>query len=870
MIHPIFKFETECCTPKLLKALDDTLSVVIQSCPVRILMEHLLLSISSQEEFIAFCNDANVDLAAYEGKMKDFADLLSTSHSNRELAFILSPQLEQLAEVMRKKYEEAQRLPDPKSFHIGISDVVVAAYDIYGSIFNQQLRLHLGENIPDVKRRLDNFYNGDIQSYHELREGSHDDDSDNSREHKPQFMARAFINGKPIDLGNVTPDELYDKMMASASRLMGALSALGNGVKPEKAKTDSKENGKRSQSQQSDQSQQPGQPQMRLQIQNPFETQDSWESYVTNISKSFTDKNPLIGREEELDRCIRIMYRREKNNPIFIGEPGVGKTALIYGLAKKIFCLPFKDECLTPAEEWLSRQSIYSLDMATLIAGSSLHGEFERRIKLVLEGLSEKGNCIVYIDEIHTVCETGGGNVAMPAAELLKPYLDDGRIRFIGSTTYKDYNRSVAKNKAFARRFSLVDVKEPGISDTIHIISELLSVYENHHNVRYDSEAVTYAVEQSAAMIHDRFLPDKAIEIIDEAGAYLQQHPLLRKDGTPKAKRYQVVSKDIVRHVMTEVCHIDAKALASTDNSLLKDFDKRIGADIYGQDEAVMRVARAVMMSKAGLSDPEKPMASLLFVGPTGVGKTELCKVLARELGVELLRFDMSEYTEKHTISKLIGTPAGYVGYDDGGLLTDAVRKTPNCVLLLDEIEKAHADIYNILLQVMDYGRLTDSKGFKVDFRNVIIILTSNAGAQYAGRAAIGFGLSKGKGQAMLDTVKKTFKPEFLNRLSGTVVFNDMDRQMATLVLEKKLRQLSVRISDKKVEMNVSDDAKDFLLDHGFSVQYGAREMDRAIQQHLSPLLMDEILFGKLRKGGIASITVKGDSLSVACTQNRQ
>ena len=378
--------------------------------------------------------------------------------------------------------------------------------------------------------------------------------------------------------------------------------------------------------------------------------------------------------------------------------------------------------------------------------------------------------------------------------------------------------------------------------------------------MKYDEEAVKYAVEQSDARICDRFLPDKAIDIIDEAGAYLQQNPFLNKNGEPKAARYQKVNKDVIKKILIEVCRIDANALASESNDDLKDLDKRISSDIYGQDEAIKNVVRSVMMSKAGLMDPDKPIASLLFVGPTGVGKTEVCKVLARELGVELIRFDMSEYTEKHTISKLIGSPAGYVGYEEGGLLTDAIRKTPNCVLLLDEIEKAHSDIYNILLQVMDYARLTDNKGNKADFRNVILIMTSNAGAQFAGQAGIGFGGGLSKGQAMLDTVKKTFKPEFLNRLSGTVVFNEMDKTMASLILDKKLRQLSQRLATKNVTMTLAPQAHEFLLTKGFTKQYGAREMDRAIQQYLTPMLMEEILFGKLKKGGEAKIVADGNN----------
>lgn len=592
-----------------------------------------------------------------------------------------------------------------------------------------------------------------------------------------------------------------------------------------------------------------------MQDKSKANVHEPWEDLMTNLNTCYKERNPLIGRQKELDRCIRILCRKDKNNPLFIGEPGVGKTALIYGLARRI------DQGTVP--EWLQHQTIYVMDMASILAGTSYHGEFEKRMKMILEGAKKRGNCILYIDEIHTICNTGGGNQTMNAGEMLKPYLEDGSIRFIGSTTYQDYNKHMANMKAIARRFGQIDVKEPSVSETLDILRGLLPIYEAHHGVRYDEEAIHYAVEQSDQLIHDRFLPDKAIDIIDEAGAYRQQNPLLNKKGEPKAPRYQKVGIDEMKAILTEVCRIDAKALKEEGNIQLKDLDKRIAHEIYGQDDAIRQVVRSVMMSKAGLLEPDKPLASLLFVGPTGVGKTEVCKVLARELGVTLLRFDMSEYTEKHTISKLIGSPAGYVGYDEGGLLTDAIRKTPNCVLLLDEIEKAHQDIYNILLQVMDYARLTDNKGNKADFRNVILVMTSNAGAQFANQASVGFAGGQSKGQAMMASVKKTFKPEFLNRLSGTVVFNDMDRTMASLILDKKLQQLQSRLEAKAVTMRLQPDARDFLLKKGYNTLYGAREMDRVIQQYLTPLLMQEILFGRLAKGGEANIILQNDGLAI-------
>lgn len=581
---------------------------------------------------------------------------------------------------------------------------------------------------------------------------------------------------------------------------------------------------------------------------------EAWEDMLTNLSETYSSHNPLIGREKELARCIRILCRKDKNNPLFIGEPGVGKTALIYGLAQMIA------ESNVP--EWLKGQTIYSLDMATINAGASYHGELEKRMKTVLDGARSRGNCIICIDEIHTVCDTGGNN-SINAGEILKPYLEDGSIRFIGCTTYQDYNKSIAGKKSIARRFAQIDVKEPSVDETIEIIKGLIPRYESHHGVRYEADAIEYAIRQSHSLINDRFLPDKAIDIIDEAGAYLQQNPLIGKSGKKKQARYQRIDRNIIKIILTDVCRIDAKALANESNIQLKDLDKRIEHEIYGQPQAIRQVVQSVMMSKAGLLEPGKPMASLLFVGPTGVGKTALCQALAQELGIGLVRFDMSEYTEKHTISKLIGSPAGYVGYDDGGLLTDAIRKTPNCVLLLDEIEKAHQDIYNILLQVMDYAKLTDSKGNKVDFQNVILIMTSNAGAQYASQASVGFSGGQTKGQAMVEQVRKTFKPEFLNRLSGTVVFNDMDRTMASMILDKKIGQLSQRLNARKVTMELTDSAREFLLEKGYSTQYGAREMDRAIQKYLTPLLMESILFGKLAKGGKATINTGSNGLEI-------
>ena len=569
-----------------------------------------------------------------------------------------------------------------------------------------------------------------------------------------------------------------------------------------------------------------------------------WRTLVTHITSDQHDHNPLIGRDEELERTIQVLCRREKNNPLHVGEPGVGKTALIYGLAARIAAgqVPWR----------LIGARIYQMDIGSMIAGANYRGDFEKRIKSVMDGAAAEGNAIIYIDEIHTLVGSGtNGEGALDGANLLRPYLESGEVRFIGSTTYQEYNRFFQSNKGLVRRFQQIDIPEPSIEETVNILEGLKAKYEKFHNVTYADGVLRYAVEASAKYIHDRFLPDKAIDLIDEAGAYRETHPLMRTYRQQKRMaQKQTVDKTLINDVLARVCKIDPKSLHEEDTQNLETLNERISAQIYGQDQAVRQVVEAVQMGKAGLLEDGKPIASLLFVGPTGVGKTEVCKVLARELGIELVRFDMSEYTEKHTVAKLIGSPAGYVGYEDGGLLTDAIRKTPHCVLLLDEIEKAHSDIYNIMLQVMDYARLTDNKGQKADFRHVILIMTSNAGAQFAHQASVGFGASVSTGEAMLSTVKKTFKPEFLARLSGTVVFNDMDRTMAGMILDKKLRQLSERLAARKVSITLTDQAHDLLLDKGYTKKNGAREMDRVINQMLSPMLMREILFGKLKKNG--------------------
>ena len=563
-----------------------------------------------------------------------------------------------------------------------------------------------------------------------------------------------------------------------------------------------------------------------------------WRQLVTCLNDTYQQHNPLIGREAELERTIQVLCRKDKNNPLHVGEPGVGKTALVYGLTAMI------ERGDVP--ERLRGAHVYMMDMGTMIAGTQFRGDFEKRMKQVMEGLSKEGNTILYIDEIHNLVGAGrNGDASLDASNMLKPYLESGSIRFIGSTTYEEYNRYIAKQKSLVRRFQQIDITEPSINDAIDIVEGLRQGYEKFHGVKYGTGAVEFAVKATAQHISDRFLPDKAIDLIDEAGAYRETHPLTNQ-------KRQTVDRRLLADILAKMCKIDAKALSTQSNDALLTLADNMRSQIYGQDKAIDQVVEAVQMAKAGLGEEDKPLASLLFVGPTGVGKTEVARQLAQSLGVKLVRFDMSEYAEKHAVSKLIGSPAGYVGYDDGGLLTDAIRKTPNCVLLFDEIEKAHPDIYNTFLQIMDYASLTDNRGQRADFRNVVIIMTSNAGAQYASRASIGFAGDVSRGEAMLAQVKKTFKPEFINRLTSTVVFNDMDRHMASLILDKSLRRLADKLKAKNVELEVTPEAHSLLLDKGYTTEYGAREIDRTVGSLLKPLLMREILFGKLRKGGKA------------------
>jgi ATP-dependent Clp protease ATP-binding subunit ClpA len=566
--------------------------------------------------------------------------------------------------------------------------------------------------------------------------------------------------------------------------------------------------------------------------------QGDWMQFVTCLNDYVDSYNPLIGRKEELARTIQILSRKEKNNPLHVGEPGVGKTAIAYGLAALIE----KNE----VPDCLAGCKIFELDLGSLIAGTQYRGDFEKRLKAVLDGAVAASPSILYIDEIHNII--GAGKIdkgSLDAGNILKPYLEGGELRFMGATTYDEYNQNFIRDKAFSRRFEQVAISEPSIDECVEILNGIKKKFEDFHHVIYMDEAVRFAVTGASKYITGRYLPDKAVDLLDEAGAWRKLNP--------NSDAVQTVDKKLIAEVLAHICKVDILAEDEDDLKKMEDLDDRIKKQLFGQDKAVEEVTEAVQMAGTGLNDDNKPMASLLFVGPTGVGKTELARVLASELGVPLVRFDMSEYVEKHTVAKLIGSPAGYVGYEDGGLLTDAVRKTPHCVLLLDELEKAHQDIYNILLQVMDYAVLTDNKGQKADFRHVILIMTTNAGAQFA-RQNIGFTQVYTTGEAMMKSVKKTFKPEFLNRLSAITVFNDMNRDMAEKVLSKKLTYLRNRLAAKNISLVLEPEATEFLLNKGFSPEYGGREIDRVISTYLKPLLMKSILHRKLCSGSIATV----------------
>jgi ATP-dependent Clp protease ATP-binding subunit ClpA len=559
------------------------------------------------------------------------------------------------------------------------------------------------------------------------------------------------------------------------------------------------------------------------------------------------DVDPLIGRDSEVERCIQVLCRRRKNNPLLVGDPGVGKTAIAEGLARKIV------DSETP--EVLSKTTIYSLDMGALLAGTRYRGDFEERLKAVVTELEDHPDAVLFIDEIHTVIGAGatsGG--AMDASNLLKPALQGGKLRCMGSTTYKEFRQHFEKDRALSRRFQKIDVVEPSVEDAVKILKGLKPYFEEHHSVRYTADAIKTAVELSARYINDRKLPDKAIDVIDEAGA--AQHLVA------ESKRRKTIGAKEIEAVVAKIARIPPKNVSKDDAEVLKDLEASLKRVVFGQDTAIEALSSAIKLARAGLREPEKPIGNYLFAGPTGVGKTEVAKQLADTLGVELLRFDMSEYMEKHAVSRLIGAPPGYVGFDQGGLLTDGVDQHPHCVLLLDEIEKAHPDVYNILLQVMDHGSLTDHNGRTVDFRNVVLIMTSNAGAAEQAKAAIGFGRDRREGE---DTaaIERTFTPEFRNRLDAVISFQPLPKEVILQVVEKFVLQLEAQLMDRNVHIELTRPAAEWLGDKGYDEKMGARPLGRVIQENIKKPLAEELLFGKLAKGGVVRVTVKDGKIDL-------
>jgi ATP-dependent Clp protease ATP-binding subunit ClpA len=582
-------------------------------------------------------------------------------------------------------------------------------------------------------------------------------------------------------------------------------------------------------------------------------SQDALTNYCVNLNKkAMAGKiDPLIGRDIEIERTIQILCRRTKNNPLYVGDPGVGKTAIAEGLAKRIV------EGDVP--EVLAKSTIYALDMGSLLAGTRYRGDFEERLKAVVNELEAQTNAILFIDEIHTVIGAGatsGG--AMDASNLLKPALASGNLRCIGSTTYKEFRNYFEKDRALVRRFQKIDVNEPSLEDSVKILRGLKLNYEKHHKVRYTDEAIRAAVELSAKYIHDRKLPDKAIDVIDEAGA---SRMLL-----PEHKRRKTVTLKDVEEIVAKIARIPPKSVSTDDKETLRNLERDLKSMVFGQDKAIEALAAAIKLARAGLREPEKPIGNYLFSGPTGVGKTEVARQLASTMGIELIRFDMSEYMERHSISRLIGAPPGYVGFDQGGMLTDAIDQHPHAVLLLDEIEKAHPDLFNILLQVMDHGKLTDHNGKTVDFRNVILIMTTNAGASDMAKEAIGFGREARTGDDE-DAIKRLFTPEFRNRLDATITFAGLTPEIVGRVVEKFVMQLEAQLADRNVTIELSSAAKEWLAERGYDRLYGARPLGRVIQEHIKKPLAEELLFGKLVKGGAVKVTLKDHKLDFEITE---
>ena len=577
-------------------------------------------------------------------------------------------------------------------------------------------------------------------------------------------------------------------------------------------------------------------------------SQTALESYAVNLNQqALVGKiDPLIGRKAEIQRTIQILCRRRKNNPLYVGEAGVGKTAIAEGLAKMIVD--------GEVPEVLAQSTIYSLDLGSLLAGTKYRGDFEKRLKAVLSQLATEPGAVLFIDEIHTIIGAGAASGGvMDASNLLKPVLQNGELRCIGSTTYQEYRGIFEKDRALARRFQKIDVAEPSVEETIKILNGLKSRFEDHHQLKYTRQAMRTAAELSHRYINDRFLPDKAIDVIDEAGA---SQSLL-----PPSRRKKTVGVHEIETVISMMARIPPKTVSSSDKGMLQNMERDLKLVVYGQDEAIETLSSSIKMARSGLRQGEKPVGAFLFSGPTGVGKTEITRQLALVMGVELIRFDMSEYMERHTVSRLIGAPPGYVGFDQGGLLTEAVTKQPHAVLLLDEVEKAHPDVFNLLLQVMDHGTLTDNNGRKADFRNICMVMTTNAGAADMSRSSMGFVSQDHTGDSMI-AIKRMFSPEFRNRLDAVVQFKALDEATIAHVVDKFVIELEAQLEDKQVTVDIDEQARAWLAEHGFDKQMGARPMARLIQDHIKRPLAEELLFGKLESGGHVSITVKDDQLA--------
>lgn len=718
---------------------------------------------------------------------------------------------------------------------------------LFALLFDDQVRRtirHCGGDVDTLKHRLEQFFDTEIETQGDP------DEEDSSTEAQPiqteavhRVLQRAIMQTHASGRNVITPQEvfiaIYSEPDSHASYFLldqgvtkvDALSYLSHGISKAGIEDEF-----------ADESPQPHDTEEGGTSPKP---RNVLAKYTENLSQLAREGklDPVVGREREIERALKILSRRLKNNPLLLGDPGVGKSALAMGLAQRI-----ADK---EVPESLAQAEVFSLSMGNVIAGTKFRGEFEERLRVIVEELMRLPQPILFIDEIHTLVGAGAtGSGSMDAANLLKPALTSGKLRCIGATTYEEYKKSFEKDRALSRRFSQIDISEPSVEETVEILGGLKDRFEKHHSVTYSAASLRAAAELSAKHITDRFLPDKAIDVIDEAGAEN------RMRGAKK-KRSTISEKDIER-VVSAIAKVPVKNVSRTDQEALRMLEEHLTQQVYGQDPAVQAVSRAIKRSRASLKRPDKPVGCFLFAGPTGVGKTELAKVLARELGVQFHRFDMSEFMEKHAVARLIGAPPGYVGYEEGGQLTDLVRKNPYAVLLFDEIEKAHEDLFNILLQVMDDARLTDSQGKKADFRNIILILTTNAGSEKA--SALGFGLQSGQGNRDV-AIKKLFKPEFRNRLDEIIHFNPLPMEVIERIVTKFVSELESQLSERKISFDITPEAREMLAQKGFDPILGARPMARLIEKEIKDPLADEILFGKLQRGGKVKIAVRAKKL---------